>query len=199
VIPVIETLPLLQLASGDRLTLQVYKFVGAKPGKKAYIQANLHGGEIAGNAVIAELITILRGLEPDQLTGELWLVPMCNPMGVNARSHHFASGRFNSYDGRDWNRIFWDYETQGDDILAFAKTHLDRDLHTIQQIYRQTILARFAQLGAQIHSPAGVPQDEKYRYCLQSLCLDADYVIDLHTIIERSGLGVCLLFSRSRR
>jgi len=155
--------------------------VGAKPGKKAYIQANLHGGEIAGNAVIAELITILRGLEPDKLTGELWLVPMCNPMSVNARSHHYASGRFNPYDGRDWNRIFWDYETQGDDILAFAKTHLDSDLDTIQQIYRQMILARFAQLADQIHSPAGVPQDEKYRYCLQSLCLDADYVIDLHT------------------
>lgn len=180
-IPVIETLPLLQLASGDRLTLQVYKFVGAKPGKKAYIQANVHGGEIAGNAVIAELMTILGGLEPDKLTGELWLVPLCNPMSVNARSHHYASGRFNPYDGRDWNRIFWDYETQGDDILAFAKAHLDCDRNTIQQAYRQTILARFAQLAEQMQSPTGVPQDEKYRYCLQSLCLDADYVIDLHT------------------
>jgi len=181
VIPVIETLPLLQLASGDRLTLQVYKFVGANPGKKAYLQANLHGGEIAGNAVIAQLMTVLQDLKPEQLTGELWLVPMCNPLGVNARSHHYSPGRFNSYDGRDWNRIFWDYETHGDDILTFAKTHLDADLNTIQQAYRQTILARFAQLSDQIQSPAGVPQAEKYRYCLQSLCLDADYVIDLHT------------------
>ncbi len=192
-IPVIETLPLLQLASGDRLTLQVYKFVGAKPGKKAYIQANLHGGELAGNAVIAELMTLLQGLAPDKLTGELWLVPMCNPMGVNVRSHHYAPGRFNPYDGRDWNRIFWDYETQGDDILAFAKTHLDSDLDTIQQTYRQTILTRFAQLADQIHSPAGVPQDEKYRFCLQSLCLDADYVIDLHTSSDQ-GLDYVYYF-----
>jgi len=39
----ISTMPLLQMASGDRLGLQVYRFTGSQPGKKAYIQANLHG------------------------------------------------------------------------------------------------------------------------------------------------------------
>jgi hypothetical protein len=35
-IPVISTIPVVQLASGDRLSLQVYQFRGAVPGKKAY-------------------------------------------------------------------------------------------------------------------------------------------------------------------
>lgn len=55
-IPTISTIPLQHLASGDRLFIQVYKFIGAKPGKKAYLQGNLHGAEIVGNAVIYQLI-----------------------------------------------------------------------------------------------------------------------------------------------
>ncbi|GAB4243220.1 MAG: hypothetical protein Kow00121_68620 [Elainellaceae cyanobacterium] len=62
--PSLETIPLLQLASGDRLFLQVYKFTGATAGKKVYIQSNLHGAEIAGNAVIHQLIHWLTTLEP---------------------------------------------------------------------------------------------------------------------------------------
>ncbi len=121
----ISKVPLLQLASGDRLSLQLYKFTGAKPGKKAYIQANLHGAEISGNAVINELIQFLIALEPRQLNGEIWLVPVCNPIGINQRSHHFSTGRYNPYDGKDWNRIFWDYEKEGEDIFSFAKSQLN--------------------------------------------------------------------------
>ena len=55
-IPFISTIPVVQLASGDRLSLQVYQFQGAIPGKKAYLQSNLHGAEISGNAVIHQLI-----------------------------------------------------------------------------------------------------------------------------------------------
>lgn len=88
-IPTISTIPLLQLASGDRLGLQVYRFQGADPGKKAYIQSNLHGAEISGNEVIHHLIGFLSHLDPSQLVGEIWLVPVCNPLGVNqiGRAH----------------------------------------------------------------------------------------------------------------
>ena len=103
----------MQMASGDRLSLQTYRFQGATSGKKVYIQANLHGAELAGNAVIYALIEFLNQLSATQLTGEVLLVPLCNPLGVNQRAHHFASGRFNPYDGRDWNRIHWDYEKNG--------------------------------------------------------------------------------------
>ncbi|MEG4092893.1 hypothetical protein [Microcoleus sp. Pol12B4] len=36
-IPVISTIPVVQLASGDRLSLQVYQFQGAVPKTKGYI------------------------------------------------------------------------------------------------------------------------------------------------------------------
>ena len=65
-IPHISTIDLFKLASGDVLSLQVYKFRGTS-GKKAYIQANLHGAEIVGNGVIQQLIEFLTALDPSQL------------------------------------------------------------------------------------------------------------------------------------
>jgi predicted deacylase len=62
--PVIQTYPLLTLASGDALKLQMYRFQGAEPGLTVYCQANLHGTEFAGNAVIQQLITFFEACDP---------------------------------------------------------------------------------------------------------------------------------------
>ncbi len=184
--PNIYTIPLRQLASGDFLYLQIYKFTGSQTGKKAYIQANLHGAEISGNAVIHNLIEFLMTLDNTQLIGEILLVPVCNPEGVNSRSHQFSSGRYNSYDGKDWNRIFWDYEKEDVDIDAFAQTQIDLTETEIKNNYRQQILASFNQQLETINSPSSTPFYKQYRYQLQSLCLDADYVIDLHSSTNQS-------------
>ncbi|NEQ76606.1 MAG: succinylglutamate desuccinylase/aspartoacylase family protein [Okeania sp. SIO2C9] len=184
--PIISTIPLKQLASGDILYLQVYKFTGNQTGKKAYIQANLHGAEISGNAVIHHLIKFLMTLDNSQLIGEILLVPVCNPEGVNMRSHQFSSGRYNSYDGKDWNRIFWDYEKEDIDLEAFAKSQINLTEIEIQNNYRQQILDSFHQQSEKINSPSSVPFYKYYRYQLQSLCLDADYLIDLHSSTNQS-------------
>lgn len=180
-IPDILTIPLMQLASGDRLSLQVYKFAGIQPGKKAYLQANLHGAEIVGNAVIHQLIEFLMTLDASQLAGEIWLLPVCNPLGTNQRGHNFSTGRFNNYDGKDWNRIFWDYEKECEDLDAFAKSQLNFDITTIRQNYLKRIKESFEKLSEKFHLPASASYPQRYRYQLQSLCLDADYLIDLHS------------------
>ncbi|MGD1807072.1 succinylglutamate desuccinylase/aspartoacylase family protein [Dapis sp. BLCC M126] len=184
--PNIYTIPLRQLASGDFMYLQVYKFTGNQKGKKAYIQANLHGAEISGNAVIHHLIEFLMTLDNSQLIGEILLVPVCNPEGVNSRSHQFSSGRYNSYDGKDWNRIFWDYEKEDVDIDAFAKSQIDLTETEIKNNYREEILRSFDRELEKINSSSGTPFYKQYRYKLQSLCLDADYVIDLHSSTNQS-------------
>lgn len=180
-IPTISHLPLIQLASGDRFSLQIYKFIGSTPGKKAYIQANLHGAEIVGNAVIHQLIEFLMSINNTNITGEIWLVPLCNPFSTNQRSHFFSTGRFNIYDGKDWNRIFWDYEKECKDLEKFVKTQLNVNPDTIRHNYLQQIKQSFEKLEEKINSPSGVPLSELYRYQLQSLCLDANYVIDIHS------------------
>ena len=190
-IPIVSTIPLFQLASGDFLSLQIYKFFGAKSGKKVYIQSNLHGAEIVGNAVISQLIDFLITLDNTQLTGEIWLVPVCNPLAVNQRNHHFSTGRFNIYDSKNWNRIFWDYEKQHDHIEEFACTQIDLDIDTIKSNFSQKIKSSFDSLLEKINSPSSVQLTDKYRYKLQSLYLDADYVIDLHS---HTGEGIEYLY-----
>ena len=180
-IPTISTLPIQQLTSGDRIFLQVYKFIGAKPGKKAYLQSNLHGAEIVGNAVIHQLIDFLMALDDSQMTGEIWLVPVCNPLSTNQRTHYFSTGRFNVHDGKDWNRIFWDYEKECEDLEAFVQSQVNLDLADIRKNYLERILSSFSKQLAKIHAPSGLPFSERYRYHLQSLCLDANYVIDIHS------------------
>ncbi len=185
-VPTITTLPLQHLASGDRLSLQVYQFSGTRPGKKAYLQANLHGSEIVGNAVLHQLIEFFSTLEATQLMGEIWLVPVCNPFSTNQRTHFFATGRYNPYDGKDWNRIFWDYEKECEDLAAFAKSQIELDLTEIKTNYRQRILANFQNQFNKMQAPSGTPLSDRYRYCLQSLCLDANYVIDIHSSSNQS-------------
>ena len=124
-LPTITQIDLGKLASGDTISLQIYKFIGKKPGKKAYIQSNLHGAEIVGNAVIQQLIEFLSSLDEEQIRGEIWLVPACNPLATNQRNHFFSTGRFNNYDGINWNRIFWDYEKCCDDLEDFARSQLN--------------------------------------------------------------------------
>jgi hypothetical protein len=180
-IPTISTIPIQQLASGDRLSIQVYKFIGTQPGKKAYLQANLHGAEIVGNAIIHQLIEFLITLDDTQLAGEVWLVPVCNPLSTNQRTHFFSTGRYNIYDGKDWNRIFWDYEKEGEDLESFAKSQINLDLIDIKNNYLERIQDSFKKQFEKNHLSSGLPLNERYRYQLQSLCLDADYVIDIHS------------------
>ncbi|MBV6628034.1 MAG: succinylglutamate desuccinylase/aspartoacylase family protein [Rivularia sp. (in: Bacteria)] len=200
-LPIISTIPLRQMASGDILSLQVYKFIGATPGKKVYIQSNLHGAEIVGNAVIHQLIEFLWMLDNTDLIGEIWLLPVCNPMGTNQRSHHFSSGRYCVYEAKDWNRIFWDYEkdiskncdSQENILLAFAKSQLDLNSEEIRRNFLDKINQRFVKLSDKINSDSGVPYTEKFRYKLQSLSLDADYLIDIHSSTNQ-GLNYLYYF-----
>src|SRR5919199_435208 len=180
-IPTISTIPIQQLASGDRLDIQVYKFQGAQPGKKVYLQSNLHGAEIVGNGVIHQLIEFLTTLDDTKLAGEIWLVPVCNPLSTNQRTHFFSTGRYNIYDGKDWNRIFWDYEKEEENLEDFAQSQIDLEPDEIQKNYFERILLGFKKQLEKIQSSSGVPFSERYRYQLQSLCLDANYVIDIHS------------------
>lgn len=179
--PTIETLNLFRLASGDEFFLQLYKFAGKKKNKKVYIQSNLHGSEIVGNAVISQLISFFSTLNKNQLNGEIWLLPVCNPLGTNQRNHFFSSGRFNSYDGKDWNRIFWDYEKFCQDLEQFAQENIKFDLLTIQENFLEQQKSAFSKQLERIRNPSSAPLSEQYRYQLQSLSMDANYVIDIHS------------------
>jgi predicted deacylase len=81
-------------------------------------------------------------LDNSQLVGEIWLVPVCNPLSTNQRTHYFSTGRYNTYDGKDWNRIFWDYEKECEDLEAFAKSQF-----TLNQLISEIIILSVSKLA----------------------------------------------------
>lgn len=184
--PLITTTEVIELASGDSLALQIYKFIGGQPGRKAYIQSNLHGVEIVGNAVIHQLIDFLSSLDKSQIDGEIWLVPACNPLGTNQRMHFFSTGRFNSYDGKDWNRIFWDYEKFCPSLDEFVESQINASDAEIRDVFLSRQIADFQKEWSASNSSKGMPYSKRYRHQLQSLCLDANYVIDIHSSSNQS-------------
>ena len=192
-IPIISSYDLLQLASGDMLCLQVYKFIGNQPGKKVYIQSNLHGAEIVGNGVIQQLIDFFSSLDSSAIKGEIWLVPVCNPLGTSQRSHVFSTGRFNSYDGKNWNRIFWDYEKKCQYLTEFAQSQINNDPEVIKKNYRAKIKSAWEEELVKLQQPKSGTVSKQYRAKLQSLCLDADYVIDIHSSTNQ-GLDFLFCF-----
>lgn len=179
--PICQLINLQSLASGDILRLKTYQFKGQNGSKKAYIQANLHGGEIVGNAVIFELLQFFSQLNSDDINGEILLVPMCNPTGVNQRSLFFSTGRFNPYDGYNWNRIFWDYTHENVDINQFVNDNLNLSKEEIQQNFSDKILTKFANKLTSIDENRSISFSEHYRNILQSLSLSANYIIDIHS------------------
>ncbi len=56
--PIASSLTIGELAAGQALTLPIYHFKpsGQVAGPKVYIQANVHGAEVQGNAVIFQLM-----------------------------------------------------------------------------------------------------------------------------------------------
>ncbi|MEL6579657.1 MAG: succinylglutamate desuccinylase/aspartoacylase family protein, partial [Cyanobacteria bacterium J06621_12] len=68
-----------------------------------------------------------------------------------------------------------------DSIPVFAQSQLDLPLKTIRHNYLAKIKQAWTEEFERINLPRSVPISRQYRYQLQSLCLDADYVIDIHS------------------
>ncbi len=176
-----QLIDLQSLASGDIVQLKTYHFQGNNGTKKAYIQANLHGAEIVGNAVIYELIEFLNHLSSNQIEGEIILIPMCNPVGVNQRNLFFSTGRYSPYDGLNWNRIFWDYLHESPNIDSFVKNNINLTKEKIYQNYLTDIVNSFSKKIEETNHQRNLSFSEHFRNVLQSLSLNANYVIDIHS------------------
>lgn len=179
--PICQLINLQTLASGDILQLKTYQFKGKTGHKKAYIQANLHGSEIVGNAVIYELLHLLNQLKDDDINGEILFVPMSNPVGVNQRNLFFSTGRFSPYDGLNWNRIFWDYSHENVDFNKFIQENINLTSDKIQRNFLHQILTKFNQKLKSVDENRAISFSEYYRNILHTLSLDAHYIIDIHS------------------
>jgi uncharacterized protein len=98
------THPVQQRPSGEVYAIHAYHLEGSRPGPRIYIQANVHGPEICGTAVLLQLMHDLEKL-PD-CKGRITIVPSANPVGLNQVTYNGMIGRYNVQSGINWNRIF---------------------------------------------------------------------------------------------
>lgn len=167
-----------EMASGAQLTVPVYRLkatpvAGQKKGPSVYIQANMHGAEVQGNAVIFQLLELLKGLS---LNGDITLVPYANPVACNHKNGEYTLGRFDPITGVNWNRMYHSNESL---ITPFAEQYLDRDIVEIETAFKQLLIDDIEQKLA--HSSYGITTGQRIAYQLQHLAHQADLVLDLHT------------------
>ena len=162
-----------ELATGQALTIPLYEFKGADmSAPSVYIQANVHGAEVQGNAVMYQLMTLLEGYE---VLGDIRLAPLANPLGINQKSGEFTLGRFDPITGVNWNREYFDHNI---DLTTWYTEHQHLANDALFKAYRATLVES---CQARLNQAFGVTTGHRLAVSLQSMAHQADIVLDLHT------------------
>lgn len=166
-----EWLQVGQQPSGEEAKVPLLRF-GTGEGPLVYIQANIHGAEIQGNAVIERFLQLCKANHPD---GRFIIAAMANPIGINQKSGEFTLGRFDPISGENWNR---QYHFDGSQIDDFAQANIDKDDATVKRLFRQQLIDQIEQ---RLQSPWGLKTGQQMALTLQRVATEADIVLDLHT------------------
>ena len=160
------------LGTGRHLTSFHY---GPAGGQKIYIQSSLHADELPGMLVTWTLRKRLAALETaGKLRGEIVIVPVPNPIGLNQHLHGQMLGRFESGTGSNFNRNFHDLAAL---VMPRIESRLTGDA-------RENVLAVRAAMREALAEKTPATELESQRLALQRLSYDADVVLDLHCDFE---------------
>ena len=144
-------------------------------GKKVYLQTALHADELPGMAVLYRLRRRLDALQAaGDITGEIVLVPMANPIGLDQQVMYAHLGRFEFNTGENFNRHYPDMAAA---IAERVAPELTADANHNRQVIRAAMLAWLAE-------QAPTTELQSLRLHLLRLSCDADVVLDLHCDFE---------------
>ena len=185
--------PMRTLASGNELNIPVFRFRG-DAGKKVYIQANIHGPEVAGVAALYRLIPLL--CQEKAVHGEITVVPSINPVGFDQKYNGLQVGYAdpNEYVVGNFNRTYQllvkkkptdDEPVDPDEpkkviLEDFVAAHLRSDVATIQKDFKAELRAAIADLKAK-KGRTNLRYGLQLALTAQEMAQDADYIVDLHT------------------
>lgn len=170
--------PLRTLPNGDDQSLHAYRMRGSAPGPIVYIQANVHGAEVQGNAVIWELMSFF---SKNDFKGSLTFVPTANPQALTHKSGTYTQGRFNPLSGNNWNRNYTDItESRHFKVSGFVEENGECDEVTLKKKYKEYLYESLKKEQEDL-TDYGLSTDRKVNLILQELACAADIVLDLHT------------------
>ena len=171
-----------EMASGAKLTVPVYSFESEKSNiasgtqstaPNVYIQANMHGAEVQGNAVIFQLLELLKDCK---IQSDITLVPYANPVACNHKNGEYTLGRFDPITGVNWNRM---YHFDESIIVPFAQQNINASEDEIRVGFEKVLIDQIEQKLD--HNIWGLTTGQRIAYQLQRMAHQADIVLDLHT------------------
>jgi len=172
-------------ATGHDLTAPVFVARGRQERPLAYLQANVHGGELQGNAAILALFDLL---EEESLRGTVVLVPRVNPVSANQQVGDYVAGVYDFLTGSNFNRGYL-YLTGPSrstsaacyvDVDSFAAAHADSPVGEIRDGFRESLKAALAAIGEEAKT-WGTDSRLEFALAIQEMAVEADLVLDLHT------------------
>ncbi len=166
---------LLSPASGTQRSLHSLHYGHKGVGHKVYLQASLHADELPGMLVLHHLRTWLDAAEKrGDILGEVVLVPLANPIGLDQTLMHYQAGRFEHASMENFNRNYPDYYGA---LKGEIAGQLTSDEEHNKRVIRSAMHA---------HLMKDTPQTElqSLRQTLMLLAYDADAVLDLHCDFE---------------
>lgn len=165
-----QTHPLIAPTLGTARNLTSFHY-GPGGGQKIYIQSSLHADELPGMLVSWALRRKLAALEAaGQINGEIVIVPVANPIGLNQQLFGHLSGRFEAGSTQNFNRNFHDLSALVQPVIEARLTdNLAANRLAIRAAMREALDAQ---------TPA--TELDSQRLALQKLSYDADVVLDLH-------------------
>lgn len=195
-----QNLLLRTLASGARLEVPIFRFIGDSGGKNVYIQANIHGPEIAGIGAAHRLIDLLH--QESAIHGTITIVPSINPVALDSKINGMQVGYadLNETVVGNFNRIYQllvadknpadPEEAQKVGIDDFVTKHLHSDEATIVHEFHAALKRALADTRLK-RGREGLRFGLKLALIIQELAADAHYIIDLHT----AGIAQYHIFS----
>lgn len=169
-----QTHPLISPALGTERHLTSFHY-GPGGGQKIYIQSSLHADELPGMLVAWALRRRLAALEAaGKLRGEIVMVPVPNPIGLNQRLLGQMLGRFETGTASNFNRHFHDLAEL---VIPRIESRLTGDA-------QQNLLAVRAAMREALAEQTPTTELQSQRLALQRLSYDADVVLDLHCDFE---------------
>ena len=151
--------------------IKIIRYGNRDGGKKAYIQAGLHANEAPGFLVMHYLVDRLDAADSNNLiNGEIVIVPLANPIGIDQWRDEKLQGRFDFFNGINFNRQFLDITDQIAESIKEKLTDSAEKNIALIRLTAATVLETMNQ-----EDEAGY-----LKRLLLTLSHDADIVLDLH-------------------
>ncbi|WP_434632723.1 succinylglutamate desuccinylase/aspartoacylase family protein [Chromobacterium sp. CV08] len=162
---------LLSPSLGSQRSLTSFHFGREGHGEKVHIQASLHADELPGMLVAWHLKQRLRQLESEgAVLGEIVVLPVANPIGLNQNQSNRLLGRFEAMSGQNFNRH---YLPLAEPVFAAVRQQLGADAKANTRLIRAAMRAELARQQPQTEL-------QSLRHTLHTLAFDADIMLDLH-------------------